>query len=107
MRKWQSFALRVLVSATLCALVTPLAISAGWASLGPEGGGARAFAYDPKNPDRIYMGTIAGRLFPSTGGGANWTRLPHLRPEDNYVLDNIAIHPNTTTIIYAAAWAVG
>ena len=107
MRKWQSFALRVLVSATLCALVTPLAISARWASLGPEGGDARAFAYDPKNPDRIYMGTMAGKLFLSTDGGANWTRLAHLGTEDNYVLDNIAIDPNNTKIIYVAAWGVG
>ena len=107
MRKWQSFALRVFVLATLCALVTPLAIGARWASLGPEGGDARAFAYDPKNPDRIYMGTMAGKLFLSTDGGANWTRLAHLGTEDNYVLDNIAIDPNNTKIIYVAAWGVG
>jgi photosystem II stability/assembly factor-like uncharacterized protein len=107
MKKRQPFAVRVFVAAALCAVFVPVAFGARWTSLGPEGGDARAFAYDPKNPDRIYMGTMAGKLFLSTDGGANWTRLAHLGTEDNLVLDNIAIDPNNTKIIYVAAWGIG
>src|SRR5215472_1250651 len=60
MRNWQPFALRAFVAVALYALVAQAAFGARWTSLGPEGGDARAFAYDPKNPDRIYMGTTAG-----------------------------------------------
>lgn len=107
MRNWRYFAQRIGALALLCSFV-PLAHSAPrWTSLGPDGGDARAFAYDPKNPDRVYLGTMAGKLFLSTDGGANWTRLAHLGPDDAYVIDNIAIDPTNTKTIYVAAWGVG
>jgi len=107
MRKLPRLAVRVLAAAVICAAGALAVASPHWASLGPDGGDARAFACDPKNPDRIYMGTMAGKLFVSNDGGGNWTRLAHLGAEDNYVIDNIAIDPNNTKIIYVAAWGVG
>ncbi|HTD24085.1 MAG TPA: YCF48-related protein [Terriglobales bacterium] len=106
MRKWQFFALRILIAAMICT-ITPMVFAAHWASLGPEGGDTRAFAYDPQNPDRVFMGTMAGKLFLSNDGGANWTRIAHLGSDDSYVLDKIAIDPTDTKIIYVAAWGVG
>jgi photosystem II stability/assembly factor-like uncharacterized protein len=86
-------------------------LSAGWAGtqwlpVGPDGGDARSLAFDPKNPDRIYLGTSAGRLFVSLDSGASWSRFAHLGEGDDYVLDHIAINPADPNVMYVAAWSV-
>lgn len=77
-----------------------------WIALGPDGGDVRKVAYDPHNPDRILMGTMAGKLFVSTDGGSSWTRLAHLGSGNDYVLDQISFDPQDTNNIYVAAWSV-
>ncbi|HWR34764.1 MAG TPA: transcriptional regulator [Clostridia bacterium] len=96
--------LRVFVVAILL-LLSPSA-NAQWVPVGPEGGDVRSLAYDPRNPDRILLGTSAGQLFLSTDTGASWARFAHLGPGDAYVLDNIAVDPNDANTIYVAAWSV-
>ena len=46
-------------------------------------------------------------LFRANLGRLNPVRISERHFEDNYVLDNIAIDPNNTKIIYVAAWGVG
>src|SRR5215470_11910936 len=75
-----------------------------WEPLGPEGGSVRSLAFDPKNPDRIFLGTSAGRLYLSSDGGGNWTRLVHLGSAAEMVLDHIVIDPANPRNIYVAAW---
>src|SRR5215475_10818942 len=75
-----------------------------WQPLGPEGGTVRSLAFDPKNPDRIFLGTSAGRLYLSSDGGGNWTRLVHLGSAAEMVLDHIVIDPANPRNIYVAAW---
>src|SRR5262252_81888 len=68
----------------LCILATQLscflspASAQVWQSLGPEGGTVRSLAFDPKEPDRVFLGTSAGRLFLSLDAGASWSRLASL-----------------------------
>jgi len=76
-----------------------------WTSLGPDGGDVRSLNFDPKNPDRIYLGTSTGTLFVSADGGHNWARLAHLGGDDN-VLDHITIDPQNPKHIYVSAWSV-
>jgi len=76
-----------------------------WTSLGPDGGDVRSLNFDPKNPERVYLGTSTGTLFLSNDGGHNWTRLAHLGGDDN-VLDHIAIDPQNPKHIYVSAWSV-
>ena len=38
-----------------------------------------ALAYDPHNPDRIFLGTSTGVVFVSNNGGQNWSRFAHPR----------------------------
>ncbi|MGH9504452.1 MAG: transcriptional regulator [Terriglobales bacterium] len=76
-----------------------------WTALGPDGGDVRSLAFDPQNPDRIYLGTSTGTLFTSSDGGHNWARLSHLGDDDN-VLDHIVIDPKNPKHIYVAAWSV-
>jgi len=87
-------------------LAVPVFAATQWQPLGPDGGDVRSLAYDPKNPDRIFLGTSAGKLFLSVNGGASWTRYVHLGIGDDYVLDNIAVDPSDSNKIYVAAWSV-
>ena len=78
---------------------------AQWAHLGPDGGDARHLAYDPQNPDRIFLGTNSGQLYLSRDGGATWSSFARLGGDD-YVLDNIAIDPRDPANMYVGAWSV-
>ncbi|HKB54606.1 MAG TPA: hypothetical protein VKD22_11445, partial [Ramlibacter sp.] len=79
---------------------------AQWIPIGPDGGDVRSLAADPRNPDRIYLGTSAGQLFVSSDGGRSWARLAHLGAGDDYVLDHIIVDPSDAKVIYVAAWSV-
>src|SRR2546423_15507470 len=86
--------------------VAPVLAGNQWQPLGPDGGDVRSLAYDPQNPDRIFLGTSAGKLFLSVNGGASWIRFVHLGGDD-YVLAHIAIDPTDPHKIYVAALGVG
>jgi photosystem II stability/assembly factor-like uncharacterized protein len=76
-----------------------------WAVLGPDGGDVRSLAYDPHNPDRIFLGTSTGVIFVSNNGGQDWSRFAHLGTGDEYVLDHIALNPQNPKVMYASAWS--
>src|SRR5262249_43900757 len=75
-----------------------------WQPLGPDGGSVRSLAYDPKNPDRIFLGTSAGRLFLSGDRGASWSRWAQLGSPAEMVLDHIIIDPSDPRKMYVAGW---
>jgi photosystem II stability/assembly factor-like uncharacterized protein len=75
-----------------------------WISVGPEGGDARSFAYDPANPFHIYMGTTMSWIYQSTDGGATWKRLARLGKVDDLVVDNMVIDSSDPKTIYAGVW---
>jgi photosystem II stability/assembly factor-like uncharacterized protein len=77
-----------------------------WAVLGPDGGDVRSLAYDPHDPNRVFLGTSTGVLFVSEDGGHNWSRFAKLGTSDDYVLDHIAIDPQNSKIIFVSAWSV-
>ena len=77
-----------------------------WTALGPDGGDVRSLAYDPHNPDHIYLGTNTGTMFVSSDGGHSWSRFAHLGSGDDYVLDHIAIDPQNPKKMYVSAWSV-
>src|SRR5438477_6294888 len=76
-----------------------------WPVLGPDGGDVRSLAYDPHNPDRIFLGTSTGVIFVSNNGGQDWARFAHLGAGDEYVLDHIALNPKHANVMYASAWS--
>ena len=77
-----------------------------WIRLGPDGGDARSLAYDPVNPDHIFLGTSTGTIFRSMDGGQNWTRFVHLGKGDDCVIDHIVIDPENSANIYVAIWSL-
>jgi photosystem II stability/assembly factor-like uncharacterized protein len=64
-----------------------------WFPFGPDGGDARSFAADPKDPQHIYLGTATGWIYQSLDGGKKWARLASVGQRDDLVLDNIVVDP--------------
>lgn len=77
-----------------------------WVLLGPDGGDARSLAYDPSNPDHIFVGTTTGSIFSSINRGQSWSPFAHLGNENDYVIDHILIDPRNSAIMFVAAWNV-
>jgi len=89
-------------------LIAAVAIceAASWRPIGPDGGDARSLAADPRNPDRILLGTSSSQLFVSSDGGYTWSRLARVGDGDHYVVDHIVFDPARPETIYAAAWSI-
>ncbi len=49
--------------------------AADWLPFGPDGGDARSFAADPRDPAHLYLGTLTGWIYESRSGGLEWKRL--------------------------------
>ena len=77
-----------------------------WAVLGPDGGDVRSLAYDPHDPNRVFLGTSTGVIFVSEDGCHNWSRFAKLGSGDDYVLDHIAIDPHNSKTMFVSAWSV-
>ena len=88
------------------ALWTSAAVAAEqpWQPVGPDGGTVRSLAIDPKDPDRIFLGTSAGNLYLSTDKGASWSRFARPGNSAEMVLDHIVIDPIDPRNIFVAAW---
>lgn len=91
---------------TVCLLLCSGLLGDSWTLLGPDGGDVRSIACDPSNPDHLYLGTSAGRVFSSVDGGQRWSRLAHLGSGDDYVLDHISIDPTSPTTMFVSAWSL-
>ncbi|HET9838570.1 MAG TPA: YCF48-related protein [Candidatus Angelobacter sp.] len=95
---------------TIPAILTALLISnlacaqQAWQPLGPDGGTARSLAFDPKDPDHIFLGTSAGNLYVSNNNGKTWSRFAHLGSSAEMVLDHIVIDPAEPKHMFVAAW---
>ncbi|HWG88409.1 MAG TPA: hypothetical protein VN679_11565 [Candidatus Acidoferrales bacterium] len=97
--------IRVVPTVLLTLFFSALAAqSQQWQPIGPEGGTVRSLAFDPHNPDRIFLGTSAGRIYLSTDNGSTWSRFAHLGSSSEMVLDHIVIDPVSSKNIYVSAW---
>lgn len=92
--------LGLLISAAVWAVAQP------WTTVGPDGGDVRSLAFDPHNPERVFLGTSAGRLYLSVDSGAHWSRLSRPGAAATLALDHIVIDPRNSNTIYVAAWSV-
>jgi photosystem II stability/assembly factor-like uncharacterized protein len=94
------------ISVLLSVLLMSAALAAeqSWQPVGPDGGTVRSLAVDPKDPDRIFLGTSAGNLYLSADNGASWSRLARPGNSAEMVLDHIVIDPADSRNIFVAAW---
>jgi photosystem II stability/assembly factor-like uncharacterized protein len=78
----------------------------GWTPIGPEGGFLLSFAIAPNSSNVLYAGSdVYGGIYKSTDGGESWEFMGMLS-ELGHVLD-IAIHPDSCDIVYAACGIEG
>ena len=70
-----------------------------WSPVGPPGGTVRDLAHDPRNPDRVYLGTADGILYRSDDGGVKWARLDPGFPTRGMSLDDIAVDTRSTVYV--------
>lgn len=75
-----------------------------WQPVGPDGGTVRSLAFDPKNPERIFLGTSAGNLYLSSDNGKSWSRFARLGNSAEMVLDHIVIDHHDPKNVFIAAW---
>jgi photosystem II stability/assembly factor-like uncharacterized protein len=75
-----------------------------WIPVGAPGGNVRDLAQDPRDPNRIYLGTADGILYRSDDGGVRWQRLNPGFPLRGYSLDNIVVDPGG--VVYVGYWEV-
>jgi photosystem II stability/assembly factor-like uncharacterized protein len=100
----------LLLSAVVC-LFTPTAVANAaqaaeqpWQAVGPDGGTVRSLTIDPRNPDRVFLGTSAGNLYLSTDNGNTWARFARLGDSAEMVLDHVVIDPSDPRNMFVAAW---
>jgi photosystem II stability/assembly factor-like uncharacterized protein len=97
---------KLLIFIAISLICTAPAWAGQWTVLGPDGGDVRSLAYNPHNPDQIFLGTNTGVIFVSNNGGHDWSRFAHLGSGDDYVLDHIAIDPKNPKTMYVSAWSL-
>jgi photosystem II stability/assembly factor-like uncharacterized protein len=83
----------------MSALAASIAGAQSWVPVGAPGGNVRALAQDPRDPQRIYLGTADGILYRSDDGGAQWNRLAPGFPRRGCSLDEIAVDTRGTVFI--------
>lgn len=105
-RTMQERLFKLLILLTLFEICGVASWAQQWTVLGPDGGDVRSLAYDPHNPQHVFLGTSTGVIFASEDGGHNWARFAHLGSGDDYVLDHIAIDPQNSKKIFVSAWSV-
>jgi subtilisin-like proprotein convertase family protein len=78
-----------------------LSPDAVWSPLGPGnvGGRTRGLLVHPTNPSIMYAAGVAGGVWKSTDGGANWTPLNDMMA--NLAVTCLAFDPTNPNIIYA------
>jgi hypothetical protein len=106
-RRCAPFALG-LALAMLVILALPGPARAGveeWTSAGPEGGIPLTLAIDPRMPEVIYAGTLAGGAFKSTTAATFWTPVNTGLPTSS--IRAIFVDPQTSTILYLANAGAG
>ena len=72
-----------------------------WSVVGPNGGDVRSVAVDPRDKDRLYIGTLDGQIHTSTDGGKTWRLLVSLN-KPLLTLDQLFVDSQDSNIIYVS-----
>jgi hypothetical protein len=72
-----------------------------WRWLGPGniGGRTRSILIHPTQPDRMWLGSVAGGVWKTTDGGANWAPVSNFL--SNMAVSSMAMSPTNPAIMYA------
>ena len=81
--------------------VTEAQTLGAWSSLGPGniGGRTRALVVDPRDPQILFAGGVAGGVWKTTNGGGSWRPLDDLMA--NLAIGSLAMDPADSNTLYA------
>lgn len=84
----------------VAAALSTAPVSAHWECIGPTniGGRVTSAVCDPKNPNRIWVGTAAGGVWFSADAGRTW--VPQWNDQDSLNIGALALDPSTPNVIY-------
>lgn len=111
-QNFKTFVTAVLV-VSMAVVMLPTGIRAGgdvlrdsenfgsWTVIGPDGGDVRTVVIDPRDKDRLYIGTLDGQIHTSADGGKTWGLLVNLN-KPRLILDQIIIDSRDSKVIYAS-----
>jgi len=83
-----------------------MALAVSWFPFGPDGGSARSFAADPKDPAHLFLGAANGWVYESRDGGRKWVRLARVGQRDDLVIDSILVDPLDVKHLVVGAWVL-
>jgi photosystem II stability/assembly factor-like uncharacterized protein len=72
--------------------------------MGPPGGDVRSLAADPRDPQRLYLGTSDGHIFGSRDAGEHWELLGRAGLRRDTVVTAILPDPRDSQVLYAGTW---
>lgn len=101
-RRFRIVSAALAVSAAL--FVEMPACAQTWVPVGPPGGNVRSLATDPRDAQRVFLGTADGILYRSDDGGVRWRRLRPGFPLRRCSLDRIVVDPRG--VVFVGYWAV-
>ena len=85
-------------------LVAGLPAHAEWTRAGLYGADVRSLVVDPRNPDRVFLGTSQGEVYLSVDGGREWINPRNGVPFPGYIVDNLAVDDQGR--LWAASWGL-
>lgn len=72
-----------------------------WQVLGPNGGDVRSVAIDPRDKDKLYIGTMDGQIHVSTDAGQTWQLLTSFNIP-LLTLDQLLVDSRDSNVLYAS-----
>lgn len=74
---------------------------ANWRWLGPGniGGRTRSILIHPTDPNKMWLGSVAGGIWRTTNGGTSWAPVNNFL--SNMAVSTMAMHPTNPSIMYA------
>jgi photosystem II stability/assembly factor-like uncharacterized protein len=97
--KWLGIGALALAAAT----ATP---AQSWRQVGPPGGTVISLEADPRDANKLYLGTSDGHVFTSNDEGAHWQLLSRIGPGQDDVITHILVDPRDSNRIYATTWTL-
>lgn len=77
-----------------------------WRQVGPPGGTVISLEADPKDSQKLYLGTSDGHVFSSSDEGQHWQLLSRIGTGQDDVITHILVDPRNSNRLYASTWTL-
>ena len=77
-----------------------------WRQVGPPGGTVISLGTDPRDVNKLYLGTSDGHVFTSLDEGAHWQLLSRIGLGQDDVVTHIIVDSRDSKRLFASTWTV-